>query len=213
MVKVLLANNGDKVVGYASIPDFHPPPEVLQWGSRFFVYQGITLYDEAGKAAPARPSSGDAVVYREGLCYPLLGPVTAIPEPDQPETPPGANSFLCPRRSNVAAPFDPAPGPDYWMGNDTCSYCGGWNAEKVLEAVRTGKTVTPTDKDYKLYVEGKKAYFQHFTQAHRDEFRDLLNAQKITCEFPGYFYTAPYFLRLIQDAQAGIERPDPTPEV
>lgn len=70
-------------------------------------------------------------------------------------------------------------------------------AKQFMEKVREGCVLTPTDKNYKVYVNGSygKFYFDDpaFTQEMKQEFIDLLNAKKIGFDYPGYFYVKPYF--------------------
>lgn len=66
----------------------------------------------------------------------------------------------CPRRreSHLSSQF---PGPDTWTSRaglvgqpSGCSYCGSMNPDDFMEAVRSGLEIEPTDKSYKLYVNG-----------------------------------------------------------
>ena len=43
--------------------------------------------------------------------------------------------------------------PPHWREDGTCSHCGGCKPSIILEAVRNGAEVEPTDKSYKIYVE------------------------------------------------------------
>jgi hypothetical protein len=73
--------------------------------------------------------------------------------------------------------------------------------DDFMEAARTGAEMGPTDKNYKVYVNGwepngsngGKFYFQHLSREQQDEFIGLLNAKTVHIGYPGYFYTLPYF--------------------
>lgn len=39
-----------------------------------------------------------------------------------------------------------------WRADNTCSHCGGLRPSLALKAIREGAEVTPTDKNYKIYV-------------------------------------------------------------
>lgn len=70
---------------------------------------------------------------------------------------------VCPRRQE--APYQITEPPDRWevrsdpenpgiLGNglSCCSYCGSLRPEDFMEMVRRGYYVTPTDKNYKVYI-------------------------------------------------------------
>lgn len=113
-------------------------------------------------------------------------------------------TFECPRRAE--APFR-LPGDD---GKDTwrkgvglvdqergCSYCGSMNPDDFLAAVKAGSEVGPTDKNYKVYLDGHagKFYLQHLSEAQRREFFDLYKDKTMKVGYPGYFYVLPFFMR------------------
>lgn len=50
----------------------------------------------------------------------------------------------------VAARSFPSP---HWRANNTCSHCGGLRPSLALLAIQGGAKVTPTDKNYKMYLE------------------------------------------------------------
>lgn len=81
-------------------------------------------------------------------------------------------------------------------GKLTCSYCGSIHPDELFEAIDAGVEIGPTDKTYKIYLEGsyRKFYFQHFSQGEKQRFIDLLNEKKIILGYPGYFYVKPYFI-------------------
>lgn len=105
--------------------------------------------------------------------------------------------WTCPRRreSFVAARDENV---DYWRrGTDgtSCSYCGSMQPDRVFECIEAGMQITPTDKNYKVYVGGhRKAYFQHFDEAEKKRFIALFNSKKMKLAYPGHFYVAPYFM-------------------
>lgn len=103
----------------------------------------------------------------------------------------------CPRRQEVGFRVTDS---DQWV-EDKCSFCGSISPARLFQAIEAGATLTPTDKDYKVYVAGDgikhgKAYFQHFTKEDKQRFVDLFNAHKIDVGFPGHVYTLPFFMRL-----------------
>lgn len=54
---------------------------------------------------------------------------------------------------------------DSWRPDGTCSFCGSMSPEKLFAAIEAGKEITPTDKSYKIYVDGsQKFYFQHLSK-------------------------------------------------
>lgn len=74
-----------------------------------------------------------------------------------------------------------------------------------MEAVRQGKSLEPTDKNYKTYVdlptEFSKFYFQHLSEAQRKEFVRLVNAGTVKLAYPGHFYVLPFFMKRITPAR------------
>lgn len=116
----------------------------------------------------------------------------------------------CPRRDDMNATFGLAPGTaDTGDGFSTkdgaCSYCGSMNDVEFMSQVRGGHVeLTPTDKNYKVYVREigpnplhaeRKFYFQHLSQDAQREFVDLLNAGKLRLGDPGHFYVRPFFIQ------------------
>lgn len=60
--------------------------------------------------------------------------------------------------------------------------------------------MTPTDKSYKVYLEGTsygfcKFYFQHLDETQRAAFIAGLNEQRYRINYPGYFYVLPFFVK------------------
>lgn len=108
----------------------------------------------------------------------------------------------CPRRSEVEiytenSPFL-FPTEDTWI-KDHCSYCGSMSPEKVFEAIHNGQKLTPTDKNYKIYIGRDKFYFQHFDDEQKKRFIELMNQRLILLEYPGYFYVLPFFCQRVSD--------------
>lgn len=107
----------------------------------------------------------------------------------------------CPRRVEMPRPVVENQ-DDYVAGRGVrdqhrgCSYCGSMSPEDFLAAIRAGKTLGVTDKNYKAYVgdyEGK-FYFQHLSVEQQHEFIDLCNARQVTYDFPGGFTVLPFFM-------------------
>ncbi|MFT3708051.1 MAG: DUF2829 domain-containing protein [Archangium sp.] len=109
-------------------------------------------------------------------------------------------TFNCPRRvedgRGPGSPFAKSDAAllDHWREAGTCSYCGSMQPEAVLKKASDGVELTPTDKNYKLYVGGAKFYFQHFSKEQCIAFIELLNAKKLKLAFPGHFYAKPFFI-------------------
>lgn len=74
--------------------------------------------------------------------------------------------------------------------------------EALFSAIDTGGRLTPTDKNYKVYVQvdehEEKFYFQHLDEAQKMRFIILLNENKITFAAPGYFYNMPFFIKVME---------------
>lgn len=100
------------------------------------------------------------------------------------------------------------PGSPFLLGttepeDGTCGYCGSFSGEQFLAMVEAGAELGPTDKNYKVYLQGDhvlphrgaaKFYFQHLSVEQRQRFIDLLNEKRVKIGMPGYFYTTPFFL-------------------
>lgn len=114
-----------------------------------------------------------------------------------------SKKITCPRRMEEMGPWKREEGLDqYKRGGGlvgqarACSFCGSMPPEDFMQAVREGKEVGPTDKNYKAYVgahEGK-FYYQHLSEEQRKEFIALLNEKKVSIGYPGYFYVLPFFV-------------------
>lgn len=110
----------------------------------------------------------------------------------------------CPRRSENPSSVWKYPEEDTWRDDDTCSYCGCYKPDLLLDAIRSNMVeLGPTDKNYKVYLKfesnrEKKFYFQHFSIEQQKEFIALLNLKeagfsKVRFSYPGHFYVLPYF--------------------
>ena len=108
----------------------------------------------------------------------------------------------CPRMPPPGSPFN-LPTESKWRADDTCSFCGGLNPDKVLDLLGDGSArMVPTDKNYKLYLwsrtlpnDQRKTYFYHFTDEQKTRFVEMVNdgrAQFIR-DCSG-FYVLPYFM-------------------
>lgn len=65
--------------------------------------------------------------------------------------------------------------------------------------VAAGDAVTPTDKNYKAYInDSNKFYYLHLSKEQRLKFIDLHNDKTLKLEYPGYFYVNPFFMRNIE---------------
>jgi len=104
----------------------------------------------------------------------------------------------CPRRiENPGGVFN-LPEDDSTPSLDICTYCGSLLPDRFMSEVEAGTvTLTPTDKDYKVYVEGlgkfTKFYFQHLSEDQKNRFVELLNQKRLKLNVPGHFYVLPFF--------------------
>lgn len=111
-------------------------------------------------------------------------------------------TFNCPRREEGFGRAKPGEVLDLWRtshGHETCGYCGSMNPDRLMEMLEAGTaTLTPTDKDYKVYVDWEggsgKFYFQHFSEEQKVRFIELLNAKSLQLKAPGHFYRLPFFV-------------------
>ena len=94
------------------------------------------------------------------------------------------------------------PASDHWRKDGTCSWCGSLSPSLFFQAIDDGCEIGPTDKAYKVYVNGDKApnvhgackfYFQHLTPDDQQKFVDLYNDGKMKIGYPGHFYVRPFF--------------------
>lgn len=128
--------------------------------------------------------------------------------------------FLCPRRGEMGIELPKGwPKDDHWIGKEgdrTCSWCGSLHPDDFMAAVLNGEELGPTDKTYKVYVNGAgggKFYFQHLAEPQRRAFVDLYNdrnrrrydddmsftiakegSSAMAVGYPGYFYQLPFFM-------------------
>lgn len=107
----------------------------------------------------------------------------------------------CPRRKESFLRIT-KPETDYWKENNTCSYCGSLNPDKVMELIEANQVeVGPTNMNHKIYLRGPglqegqaTVYFQHFNDEQQKRLIELLNKKTAKIDSPGYFYTLPYFV-------------------
>ena len=119
----------------------------------------------------------------------------------------------CPRRMSDFGPWKREEGlDDFTSGHGIigqargCTFCGSMAPDDFMEAARTGAEMGPTDKSYKVYVQGwapngrngGKFYFQHLSVEQQQEFIDLLNAKTMNIGYPGHFYTKPFFVTFVK---------------
>lgn len=115
-------------------------------------------------------------------------------------------TFTCPRRAE--GPKADELGADHWEvtdGYSACSYCGSLHPETALDLLASRARLTPTDKDYKAYIEVPaanltgswtgKLYFQHLSVEQQQRFVELNNERRINFGYPGHFYVLPFFCR------------------
>lgn len=123
----------------------------------------------------------------------------------------GAEIEYCPRSLETGGGPNSVMKPGFdgrmvWRGDLTCSWCGSLHPKLFMERLheQTIKLI-PTDKNYKVYVENHggepfvgvrpKFYFQHLDDRQKNDFVDLLNAQKVLLGYPGRFYVPPFFCK------------------
>ena len=116
----------------------------------------------------------------------------------------------CPRRDEIGSDMSMFnfPKTDKFT-RGKCSWCGSISPVALFEAIHNGCEIVPTDKSYKIYIEGEKApdvsgackfYFQHFNKEEKLAFIELLNDGKINMAYPGYFYVMPFFCKPAEKA-------------
>lgn len=64
----------------------------------------------------------------------------------------------CPRRIESGVNFS-SPETDHWDEEEACSYCGSLKPEALFKAIEQGCELTPTDKNYKLYIDLPNPHF------------------------------------------------------
>lgn len=93
--------------------------------------------------------------------------------------------MTCPRRIGTVAESEHYTGlkVDQWNNDDCCTFCGSVNPDKVIELIKQGCTVTRTDKNYKIYINGDnvprgagmaKVYLQHFSKEQINQMNQAL---------------------------------------
>ncbi len=105
--------------------------------------------------------------------------------------------MLCPRREEmgVDSTIHNVSKEDTWLKDRRCSFCGSMDPFDFMNTAIAGVEITPTDKSYKVYVQGgRKFYFQHLTTEQKKEFVQLYNDHKVKLAYPGYFYVRPFFM-------------------
>ncbi|MNY03812.1 hypothetical protein D3C86_1364520 [compost metagenome] len=115
------------------------------------------------------------------------------PQPDLPR-------HTCPIRIDDAGLGSVFRGnSDTYRHHDSCSYCGSMSGDTFMAALREGTaTLTPTDKNYKVYVNREggttgKFYFRHLSAEQQEEFVTLHNEGTLQLSYPGHFYVPPFF--------------------
>lgn len=107
--------------------------------------------------------------------------------------------LTCPRRMADWGPWEREEGLDgFEMRRSdrflSCTFCGSMHPDDLLEAIREGQEIGPTDKSYKLYVDGMagKFYTHHLSPEQGDEFIALWEQGKINWGYPGRPYVRLY---------------------
>lgn len=106
----------------------------------------------------------------------------------------------CPRR--VEGPFHVNDREDDTGENGTCSYCGSLLPDLAMAYFEQGALLDPTDKSYKVYIEGldrgfTKFYFQHLSKDQMVRFIELFCDKKLNVAGGG-FYVLPFFMTRIR---------------
>lgn len=84
---------------------------------------------------------------------------------------------------------------DFWRYDGKCSYCGSITQEVFFAEVEANAVLTPTDKNYKVYVGDNKEFkFTHLDDAGKTRFIEMYNADKFNMPH-GKFYVQPFFAR------------------
>lgn len=106
----------------------------------------------------------------------------------------------CGRRAE--APVQLGPQPDVWRDDNTCSYCGSLSPTALFDAITKGVMISPTAKNYKIYVGERKFYFQHFLNDDGKQNKELCmrfialyNDKSMKLNYPGHFYVKPFFMK------------------
>lgn len=110
------------------------------------------------------------------------------------------DEFTCPRRIDAARLSGHVDSYRKRGSSEAaCSYCGSISPARLLEILSEGGAVSPTDKNYKLYVKGPpdteyphmKFYTHHFKLDVESamEFRRRVLDHEVKIGYPGYFYS------------------------
>ena len=127
--------------------------------------------------------------------------------------PAGTDGMLCPSRQESPASYLVYPGPDEYRPSGGlvgqprgCSYCGSLPPDDFMTAVRDGAAISPTDKNYKAYIQlpggEAKFYFQHLAEDQRREFFEMYRDNLLVVGYPGHFYVLPFFIAPAQAEEA-----------
>ena len=82
-----------------------------------------------------------------------------------------------------------------WVKDRTCSYCGSLHPDDFMQAVRDGKQLTSTSKNYKVNLDNnKKFYFGHLSKDQMQEFTQLYKDNLIKFSGESSFYCLPFFM-------------------
>lgn len=112
-------------------------------------------------------------------------------------------SLECPRRAESGKNF---PGPDFWQGDDSCSYCGSLSPDILMARIEKGDVeLGPTDKSYKVYV--KNVGGEKFKMWHTRTCPDVMTCDRKTCAHwtkDERDQTKFYFQHLSGDQQARL---------
>lgn len=106
-------------------------------------------------------------------------------------------NHTCPRRGE--GPQYDVKDADSYRSN-VCSYCGSLHPNIFMAALEVGGAeLTPTDKNYKVYIQREafgrqKFYFQHLSEEQMIRFVELSNARELKLSIPGHFYVRPFFM-------------------
>lgn len=110
-------------------------------------------------------------------------------------------NMTCPSRFQLGA-RDKIENIDCWQyrgekiaafDNRYCSYCGSLHPDVFISLAQKGNEITPTDKNYKAYVEGGgKFYFWHMDPSHVLAFMRLHRTGRLKIAYPHLFYKMPY---------------------
>ena len=108
----------------------------------------------------------------------------------------------CPLQADLSPVFHASHMKFGWRDDGTCEYCGSISPALFWRAVADNCELVPTDKGYKVYVQGEKApttkgackfYFEHFSEEDQAWFIDRLNLNQLNI-VGGGFYVLPFFV-------------------